>query len=25
LHRSRKMINLYEEMHQIIDKKLYYV
>ena len=25
LHRSRKMVNLYEEMHQIIDKKLYYV
>lgn len=25
LHRSRKLINLYEEMHQIIDKKLYYV
>ena len=25
LHRSRKLINLFEEMHQIIDKKLYYV
>ena len=25
LHRSRKLINLYEEMHEIIDKKLYYV
>jgi len=25
LHRSRKLINLYEEMHDIIDKKLYYV
>ena len=25
LHRSRKMVNLYDEMHQIIDKKLYYV
>ena len=25
LHRSRKLINLYEEMHGIIDKKLYYV
>lgn len=25
LHRSRKLINLYEEMHSIIDKKLYYV
>jgi ATP-dependent Lon protease len=25
LHRSRKLINLYEEMHGIIDKKLYYI
>lgn len=25
LHRSRKLINFYEEMHQIIDKKLFYV
>lgn len=25
LHRSRKLVNLYEEMHEIIDKKLYYV
>ena len=25
LHRSRKLINLYDEMHGIIDKKLYYV
>ena len=25
LHRSRKLINLFEEMHGIIDKKLYYV
>lgn len=25
LHRSRKLVNLYEEMHQIIEKKLYYV
>ena len=25
LHRSRKLINLYEEMHHIIDKKLFYV
>jgi len=25
LHRSRKLINLYEEMHGIIDKKMYYV
>jgi hypothetical protein len=25
LHRSRKLVNLYEEMHSIIDKKLYYV
>ena len=25
VHRSRKLINLYDEMHQIIDKKLYYV
>lgn len=25
LHRSRKLVNLYEEMHGIIDKKLYYV
>jgi len=25
LHRSRKLVNLYDEMHQIIDKKLFYV
>ena len=25
MHRSRKLINLFEEMHGIIDKKLYYV
>lgn len=25
LHRSRRLVNLYEEMHEIIDKKLYYV
>ena len=25
LHRSRKLVNLYEEMHDIIEKKLYYV
>lgn len=25
LHRSRKLINLFEEMHTVIDKKLYYV
>lgn len=25
LIRSRKLVNLYEEMHEIIDKKLYYV
>lgn len=25
LHRSRKLINLYEEMHGIIEKKMYYV
>lgn len=25
LHRSRKLIKLYEEMHEIIEKKLYYV
>ena len=25
VHRSRKLINLFDEMHQIIDKKLYYV
>jgi len=25
LHRSRKLINLYEEMHSIIEKKMYYV
>jgi len=25
VHRSRKLINLYDEMHHIIDKKLYYV
>lgn len=23
--RSRKLINFYEEMHQIIEKKLYYI
>ena len=25
LHRSRKLVNLYSELHDIIDKKLYYV
>ena len=25
LHRSRKLVNLYSELHGIIDKKLYYV
>ena len=25
LHRSRRLVSLYEEMHEIIDKKLYYV
>ena len=25
LHRSRKLINLFEEMHDIIDKKIFYV
>lgn len=25
LHRSRKLISLYEEMHSIIEKKLFYV
>jgi len=25
LHRSRKLINLFEEMHHIVDKKLFYV
>ena len=25
LHRSRKLVNLYTELHGIIDKKLYYV
>ena len=25
MHRSRKLINLFEEIHGIIDKKLYYV
>ena len=25
VHRSRKVINYYEELHQLIDKKLYYI
>lgn len=25
MHRSRKLINFYEEMHTIIDKKMHYV
>ena len=25
MHRSRKIISYFEELHEIIDKKLYYV